>query len=203
MLIVPDDSKTQSGCRTHPWSRTEYIEDGGAYYDFKSRPDLIPEVLEDFRPHAKYDAIQQFYKFLRWINTSPQSSLETNDCALRSPHAHGDTIFDFRLKIDGRLHIFFRDYGNNIDRDCFTWLERMFWLYLQVYEPNFRRGLITVLACETDYVDLLPQKCRGKLLSLTFNAYGDSEADAFNSLLVVFNGFWEASKRISNSLQNQ
>jgi hypothetical protein len=203
MLIIPDRSDTQSGCQTHPWWRTEYSECGGAYYDFKTQPDLIVVVLEDFRPHARFEAVQQFYEFLRWVNTSPQSCLETNDCALRASHEHGDKIFAFPLKVDGRLHIFFRDYRNNVNHDCFIWLERMFWLYLQVYEPNFRRGLISVVTCETDYVDPAPDKSRGKLLSLSFAAYGDSETDAFDSLLVVFNGLWEASKRNSASVQNQ
>ena len=203
MLIVPDTSSEGSGPRTHPWSRTEYTNGGGAYYDFALQPDLIPSVLEDFRSHSHYPAVQRFYEFLRWVNTSPESSLETNDCALRAPHEHGDSIFDFRLKVDGRLHIFYRNYADNVRSDCFHWLERMFCLYLQVYRPDFHHALISIGAWDTDYVRLVGQKCRGKLLSLTFNAYGDSEEDAFNSLLVVFDGFWEASKRISKAMKLQ
>lgn len=194
MLITPDPP--EPGCRTHPWGATDYTNGGGAYYNFACSPELIPSVLEDFVPHAHYQAVQRFYEFLRWVAISPDSILETNDCALRAPHEHKD-FFNARLRVDGRLHIFYRNHADNVRSDCFRWLERMFYLYLQVYRPDFRHAIIGIGANDTDYVGLIGQECRGKLLSLTFNAYGDSEADAFASLLVVFDGFWEAAKRIS------
>jgi hypothetical protein len=199
MLIAPEISLTESGHKTHPWSRTSYTNGGGAYYDFTKNLNLIPEVLEDFRPHADQQAVQRFYEFLGWVN-GDESLLETTDCALRAPHEHEDSIFRARLKIDGRLEILYREHAFNVAPDSFRWLEYMFCLYLQVYRPDFYRAVIRIGARDTDYVRLPPAECHGKRLCLTFNAYGDSEAEAFDSLLVVFEGFWGVSKRISNAM---
>lgn len=195
MLIVPEIP--EPGCRTHPWSSTDYTNGGGAYYDFTRQPELIPLVLEDFVPYAHQKAVQRFYEFLRWVSISPESMFETNDCALRAPHEHSDLLFQARFKVEGRLHIFFRDHADNVRSDCFLWLQRMFCLYLQVYRPDFHRAVIGFALWDTDYGRLVNQESRGKLLNLSFYAYGDSEADAFDSLLIVFDGFWEAAKRIS------
>jgi hypothetical protein len=147
--------------------------------------------------------VQRFYEFLCWVNTSVESNLETDDCALRSPHENVDILFRARLRVDGRLEIFYRNHADNVHSESFRWLEYMFCLYLQVYPPDFHRAVIRIGARDTDYIRLVGQKCRGKRLSLTFNAYGDSEADAFDSLLVVFDGFWGASKRISKAMKLQ
>jgi hypothetical protein len=200
MLTVP--GPPDPGCRSHPWGTTEYVNDGGAYYDFARSPELIPTVLEDFVPHSHYQAVQRFFEFLRWVATSSESALETNDCALRAPHQHKD-FFSPRLRIDGRLHIFYRNHADNVRSDCFRWLERMFYIYLQVYRPDFRNAIVSVAANDTDYIGLVGQQCRSKLLSLAFSAYGYSEADAFASLLVVFDGFWEAAKRISRWVKTE
>jgi hypothetical protein len=37
--------------RTHPWGKTAYNERGGFYSNFIKNPELITEVLEDFKPH--------------------------------------------------------------------------------------------------------------------------------------------------------
>ena len=121
MLIGQELVAERNQNRTHPWSKTEYSNDGGAYYNFCDHPELIPEVLEDFRPHAHHEAVQVFYKFLSWAN-GDDSLLETADCAMRPPHENDDTIFRVPLKIDGRLEIVYKEDRLNVDADSFEWL---------------------------------------------------------------------------------
>lgn len=71
----------------HDEARLQPYEGGAAggdvqYYDFKTHPELIPDVLEDYRPWKKHQAIQTFFDYLKWINGNT-SILETNDCAFR------------------------------------------------------------------------------------------------------------------------
>jgi len=200
MLIVREPARLGGRYKTHPWSKTSYSEDGGAYYDFCEHPELIPEVLEDFRPYADREAVQVFYRFLAWVN-GDDSLLETADCAMRPPHENNDTLFRARLKIDGRLEIFCREYKKNVVIDYFEWFEKMFVLYFQIYRPDFHRGIVSVNSHPTDYIRLVGEQCRGQRLCLTFNAYGDSEAETFESLLVVFDGIWEAFKRTDAAMK--
>lgn len=204
MLVIPEllSADDLDDCRTHPWGKTTYAEDGGAYYDFKVSPELIPHVLEDFIPFAHYATVQRFYAFLEWVNVSPESTLETNDCAMRPPSAHEDALFRWPLKLGGRVEIFHCDYTYNIDSIRHYWLKRMFYIYLQVYRPDLRNVLISIAAINTIYNALPAEQSCGKRLRLTCNIYGDSEAGIFDTLWVVFNGFWEASKRISKAVKS-
>jgi hypothetical protein len=67
--------------RGHPWG-TAIDNPDERYYDFKEHSDLIPEVLEDFKPWSRYPAIATSYELLRWIN-GPESVVESNDCAFQ------------------------------------------------------------------------------------------------------------------------
>jgi hypothetical protein len=127
--------------------------------------------------------------------------LETNDCALRPPHDNQDTIFRARLKMDGRLEIFCRDYRRNLPVESSEWFEKMFVLYFQIHRPDFYRGVVGVNSHPTDYIRLVGEQCRGQRLCVTFNAYGDSESETFESLVVVFNGMWEAFKRLDAAMK--
>lgn len=200
MLIAQELQEDRGQLRTQPWSQTSYSNGGGAYYSLTDQPELIHQVLEDFVPHANREAVQVFYRFLAWIN-GDDSLLETTDCAMRPPHEHQDTIFRAALKIDGRLEVVYREDILNVALESSEWLEQTLSLYLQIYRPDFHRALIRVSSHPTDYVRLVGQPCRGKRLRLTFNAYGDSEAETFESLVVVFNGMWEAAKRTSHAMQ--
>ena len=62
--------------RSHPWGKTAYNERAGFYSNFIQHPELITEVLEDFKPHEDKKAIQTFYTFLKWINGA-ESAFET------------------------------------------------------------------------------------------------------------------------------
>ncbi|MEP7273669.1 MAG: hypothetical protein ABI882_19380, partial [Acidobacteriota bacterium] len=182
--------------RAHPWTVTSYDHEGGAYYDFIEHPELIPEVLEDFAPFEGETAVGVFYAFLAWLNGS-DSLLETNDCALNPPLAEAD-MFRASLRIGGRVDIFYRDHRLNLvaRSDAFGWLVRMFGLYLQTYRSDFSRGVITLGIRETHYVQLSETECVGYRLSVNFHAYGDTEKEVWSNLTVVFEGIWEAAKRV-------
>lgn len=197
MLVIPDFATEKESSRTHPWSVTEYTEDGGAYYDFIQHPALIPRVLEDFRPHAHLQAVQHFYRFLEWTN-GPESVLETNDCALR-PAIKNDGFINGELRIGGRVEILFRNHALNVDLGCIQWMWRMFYLYLQVNRPNFQEAVFEVAAVPTDYARLPENRCQGQRLRFTFNAYGDSEDEAFDRLYHVFDSLWESARRVSDA----
>lgn len=205
MLIFPEFRPVEVPIRSHPWNVTQYANGGGRYYNFIANPELIPEVLEDFKPHAHRPAVQMFYDFLRWIN-HPDGNLETNDCAMRSPHQHDDTIFRKDLRIDGRLDIFSREhiYNTKPYADTFFWLPRMLSVYLQVAKPNFYEGKVTIGVRPTYYklLDGIPRNERfGYRMSLIFAAYGSSENEVFDNLRIVFEGIWEASKRLSAAMK--
>jgi hypothetical protein len=83
VLMFVDYSDEIPPGRHHPWTPVENNPEA-KYYDFKTHPEQIPLVLEDFKPWAHYPAIPRFYELLRWLN-GRESILESNDCGLRPP----------------------------------------------------------------------------------------------------------------------
>lgn len=199
--VIPSRSSTDR--RSHPWGKTAYEEDGGAYYSFIERPELIREVLEDYRPHAERPAIQKFYELLEWINR-PDGNLETNDCALRPPVPESD-LFRKTHRIGGRLELFMRNHAANTVayENAFLWMARMLAMYLQVEGPDCRTVIFDFSVKPTDYILLPEDKCAGYRLSITFNAYGDGDDEVWGSLLTAFEALLEATKRLDRSFGGQ
>jgi hypothetical protein len=115
--------------REHPWQGAESGNDA-AYHNFVERPDLISTVLENFKPHADWGAIQTFYELLRWLN-GPISPFETNDCGLMDPCVDPNAPDLIRprfetdpLKIYGRLAVLYRDLGRNTSPQHVSWLKK-------------------------------------------------------------------------------
>jgi hypothetical protein len=79
MHVYEATEKALDGVRSHPWQAAAY-DCACRCYDFKTHPELIPKVLEDFVPWAKYPAVQDFYSYVAWLN-GPDSELESNACA--------------------------------------------------------------------------------------------------------------------------
>lgn len=198
--FVPNLTPAATSPRAHPWGKTEYEDGGGRYHNFIEHPALIPEVLEDFKPHADRKAVQEFYDFLRWIN-GPTSNLETTDCALRAPHESPDLIFRKPLRVDGRVELLSREhlYNTRAYSDSFRWVCRMLCIYLQLAEPGFYAGKVQ-LAIRPTYYSLLKDIERderfGYRLSLGFCAYGHTEDEAFDNLFILFRGVWKACERL-------
>jgi hypothetical protein len=117
------DQSQPYGIRVQPWDEAEYAE-GGKYYDFRKDPGLIPEVLEDFVPLAGYEAVQQFYDLLGWMN-GPDSPYETNDSRLRAPRENRQRdLADKAVVRDGMLMFFFRELPLNLSADSVAWSAR-------------------------------------------------------------------------------
>lgn len=153
--------------RTHPWTTSLFNSDN-KYYDFKQTPDMIPEVLEDFKLWAYYEAIQLFYDLLRWLNGS-ESLLESNDCAFKGPGENNDKQFSKSLKCSGRLMLLYRDLQLNISEEHINWLKGCFEFHLGRLDTEFEWGAIGLTFCDTEYIGLtVPENERmGKLLQLT------------------------------------
>lgn len=186
--------------RSNPWGKTSYEERAGFYSDFINHPELITEVLEDFKPHEDKEAVLTFYAFLKWIN-GPDSALETNDCALReSVIANTDSLFKFTHKIDGRIEFFLREYQYNCNKKITTWLMRMSSLYLQVEGPDFFNALIDIQLAPTDFITLPAEQGNGHRIRLTFNAYGNGEGEVWSTLNTTFNNIFESTKRLNRAI---
>ena len=59
MLVVSHYEIQESASRSQPWGKTTYSENAGEYFSFRERPELIREVLEDFKPFESKDAVQR------------------------------------------------------------------------------------------------------------------------------------------------
>jgi hypothetical protein len=106
--------------RQHPWtvsSRNSELK----YYDFKKQPELVSEVLEDFKAWEHYEAVQHFYDMIRWLN-GPNSNLETSDCGFRGPRENDQRAqWPKELVCNGGLFVFFRNVQFNLSDESKEW----------------------------------------------------------------------------------
>ena len=102
--------------RTHPYSGVRH-DAAGRYYDFKSKPEMIGEVLEDFKPYEELSSVQHFYRLLRYVNR-PDGPLETTDCGLaRRFFRSSNSPFPTKAGwLGGRLMLMFRDLNQNCSK---------------------------------------------------------------------------------------
>ncbi|MEJ1938058.1 hypothetical protein WDZ92_48310, partial [Nostoc sp. NIES-2111] len=66
MHVYYDEGREYKDVRLHPYQPNAEEAAQVGFVDFKRDPDRIPEVLEDFRPHADQAAMQTWYDLLRW-----------------------------------------------------------------------------------------------------------------------------------------
>jgi hypothetical protein len=203
VVVVPFFGSDPIAIRPQPWTKTIYPEEleqfSGQYYDFRSSPDLIETVLEDFIPYANRPAIKRFYDILRWMN-SAESALETTDCAFRTPHAPGEeALFGFQLQCDGRLEFFHRDMEVNTDPATFYRFVSSFFIFLQLENRSFSAGLFEVSHAMTQFTALPADKQKGARICVRFIACGNTEAQAFGNLKVVFECLAAALKQLSEA----
>lgn len=165
--------------RGHPWD-TAIDNADERYYDFKEYPDLIPEVLEDFKPWARYPAIATFYKLLRWIN-GPESIVESNDCAFRGPRANPSRAIPKARECTGRLMILIRRLEMNVFLQAVADLEEGVLVELQGLDTDFGWGAIGTTLARVHYHSL-PSAPSGFQLCISFWAWGDTDGDAMSSL---------------------
>jgi|ERR1043165_3846355 hypothetical protein len=207
MYVVPEVRKrhVQHQPRSHPW-RDSGFEGGGSYHDFKTHPELIREVLEDFKPHEHQNAVQTFYSFLEYLN-GLDSVLESNDCALRAPHHHQDLAFNkagLTLKIDGRLECLYREDQHNLSFESYAWLIRRYFYELCFLETDFREGFIEVGMRPTYFprLEALPHHERfGERVYFQFRAYGRDDAQAWANLDLIFRALHKASESVHDAIR--
>ena len=169
--------------RSHPWS-TGAADPDHRYYDFRTRPELIPEVLEDFRPWGAYVAVRSFYDLLAWIN-GPASPFESNDCAFSGPEENADRGFRKRLQCSGRLGLLFRDLRVNTDERAMMRLVEGIHVRLRALDPDFAWGAVGTTRLRVDFLELPEGGAEGSQVLLSFWAWGDDEPEVFENLARV------------------
>lgn len=198
--------------RSHPYIYTRQGEAG--FVDFRNEPDRIPSTLEDFIPFNQEPAVQIFYDFLRWLN-GPESILESCDCALQAPEPHEYDFSPKQLCVHGRLMIMFRDLKLNCTAEIDD-LHDIFWGTLTAQKPHLMRDRIAV------GIDLSPALHRsispvkpdnegflfianddpglGYHLLINFQAFGDTNEEAWGNLAQLFRGLDSACRETSRQL---
>lgn len=197
MFVVYDAEKPPA--RYHPWTFSESNPEE-RYVDFKTYPEQIPLVLPDFKPWARYAAIQTFYNLLGWLN-GVDSIFESNDCGLRAPRRDVDTpeivrnAFDADpIVVHGRLAIFFRDLAWNASGPSVDGLKT---LILNFLRNNVRNIPAVVMIGEWDHLFTAIDK-EGRAVTLRYWAWGDDEAMAMSYLDNTFSAIYRCLQWISD-----
>lgn len=182
--------------RVHPYNSSDW----STYYDFKKNPELIPEVLEDFKPWAQHRGVQVFYDLLLWLNGN-SSRLESNDCAFKGPATNTDTKFPKKMCCSGRLMVFYREILLNVPAGNTDILKDAIRHYLGQLDPDFELGVIGISSMPTDYLDISEEsQRRGNEVMLTFWAWGDDEKETMANLERLFLALSQCLKFVSDDL---
>ena len=76
-MLYHDGGIEEAEGRQHPWTVSTQNPEW-KYYDFKQQPELVPQVIEDYKPFDQYEATQRFYEMVTWLN-GDGSKFETSD----------------------------------------------------------------------------------------------------------------------------
>jgi len=189
--------------RSHPWNHAA-SNPTHRCYDFKSHPELIRTKLEDFLPLNKWSAIDHFYELLEWLNGS-DSVLESNDCGTRGICPNTDSKYTKKLWCPARLMILYRYLPDNLLKETFTWLTKVFSYHLAILDTSFEYGIVRTTIVPTNYVTLpLPeQEQAGFQLELNFFCWGDDDVETMENLgrsfVNVHRALREVSRKITES----
>jgi hypothetical protein len=208
--------------RTQPWE-TSVCDPRGRHYNFREQPELIREVLEDFKPYDKSVSIQKFYEMLEWIN-GPTSNFESSDCRLTGPAPNEQKEkFPWDVHAGGRLMVFFRDLKLNVTPVTEEWLYSRGQNNAPLYEPNQH---IVWLATEskailenryqnqwwpilqlhyfpTFYKDIVgPEQDKfGYQLVYEFHSWSDTNEQMLDfDLLIIFDAVFQTLKALSANI---
>src|SRR5882762_4134129 len=115
------DGISDQNIRTQPWKDAVH-DPRGKYWNFRKQPELIRQVLEDFKSHDSYESIQRFYEMLEWIN-GPDSNFESSDCRLTGPFPNQQKEqYPWDIGAAGRLMVFFRHLPYNLTQVTDDWI---------------------------------------------------------------------------------
>ena len=214
MKVYYDKSRTRPEPRLHPYRASGPGQSG--FVDFTKRPELIETALEDFRPFAPTAAVKAFYDFLRWIN-GPASQLATCDCVLRAPTPNHDTNSKRGLCVHGRVFLLYRELRFNASIERSDWLCGKMMTELGAIDAGLAANEAVVGFTKNPTLQVAISKGVpdgaggfevgandpgfGHHLTLTFWAYGDTEAESFEKLERVFRNIRSAAERVSESIR--
>jgi hypothetical protein len=199
MNVYRQDADTAFGPqRSHPWT-TATSDSAYRYYDFKAHPELIPTVLEDFRPWDGSPAVREFYRLIATLN-APGSPVETNDCAFNAPGANADSSFGKSLQASGRLMILFRELELNTRRDRMQWLEQFLLESLAELDDRFPWTAVATALTPTRYLELPEGRQSGHQLAIHFFAWGDSDQETIEHFGRIVSCLTTALGRVTGEL---
>jgi hypothetical protein len=182
--------------RSHPW--LDAVDDPDArYYDLTAFPALIRSSLEDLLPWSRYAAIETFYALLERIN-HPRSALESNDCEFTGPHANAPPSEHGAWECSGRVMILFRALTHNTRAGRVERLKNDLHGALSELDPSFKLGTIGTTLVPARYL-ALPEADGQQLgwqLSISFWAWGNSEADSMLSLARTLTNLGHALRKV-------
>lgn len=212
MQVYYDAGRTYPTIRLHPYAGTGVEQSG--YVDFKSQPERIPIVLEDFRPFAHREGIQAFYELLRKINDA-DSQMESADSAFRPPAPQKDPNSHRALSAYGRLYILFRNLTFNCSDNHVKWLTQELMRELTNTDPHWPASegvvgftLIKILQLALSEGEWLCEQFsaadddpgHGQHLMLSFWAYGDTEDEVYVNLGRIFRNIGVACEAVSKEI---
>jgi len=186
--------------RSHPWTVNQH-NTNERYYDFKTHPHLVSDVLEDFTPWSNWAAIQEFFKLVVWVN-SPDSELESNDCAFGGICANTNGNFAKSLQCHGRIMLLYRYLELNSSPENINWLEDALSYYLNQLQPDLEFGAIGSSQLPVHYLDLITDgnEANGNQIILSFWCWGDSEAEVMANLHLLIQALWQALQYVSTEI---
>src|ERR1019366_6892694 len=191
MIVYQHSDPMAEITRARRWTVSEH-DSSHRYYDFRAQPELITEVLEDFRPYSDQPAVIEFYEFV--ANTNGDSShFETNDCAFKSPHPNTSKTSPKTLQASGRVMFYFRDLSLNVTREYEEWLEEGVLYYLGQVTPDFADGAVGTSVMKMHMPELASggKPADAFELCLHFWSWGDTESEVWSNLqIVVHNIHW-------------
>jgi len=185
-----------SAPRSHPWRDTPGT--GARYFDLTVTPAHIRTSLEDFKPWARYPAIETFYKLLERLNHK-SSALESNDCAFEGPQRNENRAVAKALQCSGRVMVLFRALARNTEKGEVSWLKNELHGALGPLDPNFQSGLVGTTIIPVCYLPLPEQNGQqlGEQLMISFWAWGNSEEESMDNLGRVLKNLTQALRKVS------
>ena len=184
--------------REHPYQGSEKDPEA-RWYDFRKKPELVRQVLEDFNPWEHYGAIQKFYEMLEWIN-GPSSNLESSDCEFGPPAPNvSSPQFEKALQTSGRLAIFPRPIFLHGSPDHMDWVRRTFRYHVKNVRNDIHWGAIGAGFIPVRYM-IEGGPVHSKQLAIRFWSWGDEEAETMANLEITFEGLFDALQKLSDHL---
>ena len=179
-----DEDELPDVARAHPWTESDLVTPG-RYYNSVKDHHLIRVALEDFKPWEQYRAIESFYELLEFLN-GPGSLLETSDCMFRGIVSNTSPQIAKELNALGRLMLLYRNIPLNTSPPHFRRLYQAVLKQISQVDAAFEWGAVVIGAWNTRYSALSGSTQWGRQMVLKFWAWGDSEAEAMDSLDRVF-----------------